>query len=102
MAANKPVSGESLLLVAFVVLFVWCEFSGSFTQAFSESFTHHFHDHAPTIFSIMHPPWGSSLLAVCSSLAIAVAGQLPLMGLAITASVPGNSDLPPVISPTSF
>jgi hypothetical protein len=24
---------------------------------FSSSCTHHFHDHAPTIFTIMHPPF---------------------------------------------
>ena len=34
-----------------------CGFSGSFTQGFSQSFTHHFHDHAPTIFTIIHPPF---------------------------------------------
>jgi len=38
-----------------------CEFSGSFTQAFSQSCTHHFHDHAPTLGSSLSssllPPW---------------------------------------------
>src|SRR5262249_51940410 len=56
-----------------------CGFSGSFTQGFSPSFTHYFHDHAPAIFTIIHPPFSSScthpgvfhlqLLAECSSLA---------------------------------
>src|SRR5262249_33676848 len=56
-----------------------CVFSGSSPQGFSPSFPHHFHDHPPAIFTIIHPPFSSScthpgvfhlqLLAECSSLA---------------------------------
>src|SRR5215469_16464009 len=55
-----------------------CGFSGSFTQAFSQSCTHHFHDHAPTIFIIIHPPGSSlssSLLPPWQSLAPFITGS---------------------------